>query len=142
MNCIYRGGSRIPRRRGRQPLGDANIQICQIFPNEIKNILVHSGRMPGMPPLDLPPIYLLVPESNIFYVHANRPSQQSFPIFYFRSKLPLRHLVKIAAKCLLIYGSDSSNAIQMQVRFVGWCVMGARCAYGHVTLLACVPDDL
>ena len=45
----HRGGSRIPRRRGCQPSGGANIQNCQIFPkpHEIKKILVRRGRPLG-----------------------------------------------------------------------------------------------
>ena len=46
----YTGGSRIPRRRGRQPSrkgGGVSTQICQILPkklHEIKKILVGEGR--------------------------------------------------------------------------------------------------
>ena len=42
-----RGGSRIPRRRGRQPFGDStNIRFCKMFQklHEIEKILGRRGR--------------------------------------------------------------------------------------------------
>ena len=56
---VSRGGSRIPRRRGRQPSrrGAPAYKFARFSEklHEIKKILVRGGRTPGAPPLlDLP----------------------------------------------------------------------------------------
>ena len=86
---IFRGGSRLPRRRGRQPYrAGANIWFCQILWKSawIEKFLAVGGLAPGAPPLN-PPLIFVLPKLKKLYLyrkisHFNyNPKQRPMSIF-------------------------------------------------------------